>query len=151
MADPAAAPTEKVCASYGCGGCGERCGSRWSHRAAYELSKVADVSQAKVIRLIFRVLCGLENCSDVRGAQPVRDSHLVEVGVANKGEQAAVLVFPAEATDAGLARSLEDGSLHSFPMDSAFAQLRLFLGDCDQCPVIDGFDKSIPQGVEGGA
>src|SRR5260370_31431757 len=78
MADTAADPTEKVCASYGCGGCGERCVSRWSHRAAYELSKVVDVSQAKVIRLIFRVLCGLENRSDVRGAQPGRYSHLIE-------------------------------------------------------------------------
>lgn len=36
-------------------------------------------------------------------------------------------------------------------MDSAFAQLRLPLGDCDQCPVVDGFDESVSQGVEGGA
>jgi hypothetical protein len=151
MADATTDAPEKFSASYGCGGRGKRCVSRWNHRAAYELSKVVDVSQAEVIGLIFRVLRGLENGSHVGGAQPVRDSHLVEIGVANKGKQAAVLVLPAEASDAGLSRSLKDRSLHNFAMNPAFAQLRLSLGDCNQSPVVNGFDKSIPQRVEGSA
>ena len=36
-------------------------------------------------------------------------------------------------------------------MDSAFAQLRLCLGDRDQSLIVNGFHKSITQGVEGGA
>src|SRR5258705_1204217 len=125
--------------------------SRRNHRAAYELSEVVAVGQAKVSGHIFRVLSGLEDRSHVRGAEPVRDSHLVEIGIANKGEQAAVLVLPAEASHAGLSRRLEDRSLHNLPMNSTSAQLRLSVGDGDQSLVVDGFDKSIPQGVEGGA
>ena len=61
-----------------------------------------------------------------------------------------MLVLPAEASDAGLSRRLEDRGLHHFPMNSTFAQCGLFLGDSDQRTVVDGFHKSIPQGVEGG-
>src|SRR5437879_6733426 len=84
MANTAADAPEKFSASYGRGSCGKRCVSWWNHRATYELSKMVDVGQAKVIWLIFWVLCGLENCSHVCGAEPVRDSHLVEIGIANK-------------------------------------------------------------------
>src|SRR5271156_6366369 len=121
MANTTTDSTEKFLAFYGCGGRGKRCVSRWNHRTAYELSKVIDVSQAKVIWLIFYACRRVEDGSNVRGAQPVRDSHLVEIGVSNKGEQAAVLVLPAESSDAGLSRSLEDRSLHNLPMNSTFA------------------------------
>src|SRR5271170_4050073 len=53
MANTTTDPTEKCLTFCGCGGCGERCVSRWDHRTAHELSKVVDVSQAKVIWLIF--------------------------------------------------------------------------------------------------
>jgi hypothetical protein len=62
-----------------------------------------------------------------------------------------VLVFPAEASHASLSRSFKDRGLHDFAVNSAVGQLRLSLGDRDQCRVVNGFHKSIPQGVEGGA
>lgn len=57
--------------------CRKRYVARGNHGAAYELSKVIDVSQAKVIWRIFRVLRSLQNCRGILLAQPVRDSHLV--------------------------------------------------------------------------
>jgi hypothetical protein len=61
-----------------------------------------------------------------------------------------VLVLPAKASDASLSGRLEDGSLHNFAMNPALAQLRLLLGNRDQSSIVNGFHKSIPQGVEGG-
>src|SRR5580692_1958659 len=151
MANTTTDPTEECLTLYGCGGCGKRRVSRWNHRAPHELSKVVDVSQAKVIWLIFDARRSVEDGSNIGGAQTVRDSHLVEIGVSNKGEQATVLVLPAEAADASLSWSLEDWSLHHFPVNSAFAQAGLLLCDSDQRLVVDGFHKSIPQGVEGSA
>jgi hypothetical protein len=46
------------------------------------LGKVVGVSQAQAIWLIFRVLGCLENCGSFRGAQPVSDAYLVEIGLA---------------------------------------------------------------------
>ena len=63
MANTAAGLPEKSFASQGCGRRGEHGVSRWNHSAAYELSKVVDVSQAQAIWLIFRVFGCLENCS----------------------------------------------------------------------------------------
>src|SRR5579864_7995374 len=142
---------EKLFTFQGCGRRSEHCVARWNHCAAYELSKVVDVIQAKVVRLIFRVRRGLEHRCNVLGAQPVRDAHLVEIGVGNKGEQAAVLVLPTEASDASLSRGLENRSLHHFPMNLTFGQFGLFLGDSNQSPILYGFYKSIAQGVEGSA
>ena len=144
-------PPEKLSTFQGWWGCGKYCVAWWNHCAAYELSKVVDISQAKVVRLIFRVRRGLEHCRNVLGAQPVSDAHLVEIGVGNKGEQAAVLVLPAEASDASLSRSFENRCLHHFPMNFTVGQLGLFRGDCNQSPILYGFYKSIPQSVEGSA
>src|SRR3984957_17225933 len=135
---------EKLSTFQGCWRCCKHCVAWWNHCAAYELSKVVDISQAKVVRLIFRVRRGLEHSRNVLGAQPIRDAHLVEIGIPNKGEQTAVLVLPAEASDAGLSRGFEDRSLHHFPMNLTIGQLGLFLGDCDQSPVLYGFYKPIP-------
>ena len=112
---------------------------------------MVDISQAKVVRLIFRVRRGLEHGRNVLGAQPVSDAHLVEISVSNKGEQAAVLVLPAEASDASLSRGLENWSLHHFPMNLTIGQFGLFLGDRNQSSVLYGFYKSIAQGVGGSA
>src|ERR1700758_4997612 len=151
MANIATDPPKKLSTLQGCRRHSERCVPRWNLSAAYELSKVVDVCQAKVVRLIFRVRRGLEHCRNVFGAQPVRDAHLVEIGVGNKGEQAAVLVLPPEASDTSLSRSLENWSLHHLPMNLTSGQLGLFLGECNQSSVVYGFYKSVPQGVEGGA
>src|SRR5580700_11455516 len=151
VADTTTDLPEKPSTFQGCWGCSQYCVAWWNHCAAYELSKVVDVSQAKVIWLIFRVRRGLEHCRNILGAQPVSDSHLVEIGVADEGEQTAVLVLPAEATDAGLSRGFENRSLDNLPVNFAIGHLWLFLGDCDQSPVVNGFHKSIPQGVEGSA
>jgi len=48
------------------------------------MSKVVDVSQVQAIWLIFMVLDRLETCSNVRGARPVSDSHVVETGSSMK-------------------------------------------------------------------
>src|SRR5580658_6588016 len=118
---------EKLCPSQGGRSRGKRRISGRDHGAANKLSKVVDVSQAEIIRLIFDAGCGIEDCCHVRGAEPVCDSHLVEIGVGNKGEQAAVLVLPSEAPDTGLPRSLKDRSLDNLTMNSAIARLWLFL------------------------
>src|SRR3984885_6358099 len=121
MANTTTDPTEECLGLYGCGGRGKRCVSRRSHRAAHELSKVGDVSQAEVIWLIFYACRRVEDGSNIRRAQPVRDSHLVEIGIPNKGEKDAVLVLPAETSDPSLSWGFENWSLHHFPMNSAFA------------------------------
>src|SRR5277367_1342486 len=151
MADAATELGEESSAFQGRGGRGKHRISRWNHSAAYELSKVVDVSQAKLIWLIFNARRSVEDGGNVRGAQPVRDSHLVEIGVRNKREQAAVLVLPAEASYASLSRRFEDWSLHHFPMNSAFAQCGLLRCDSDKRTVVNGFHKAIPQGIEGSA
>src|ERR1700758_2380514 len=119
VANTATDPSEKLFTFQGCWRCGKHCVAWWNHCAAYELSKVVDISQAKVVRLIFWVRRGLEHCRNVLGAQPVSDAHFIEIGVGNKGEQTAVLVLPAEASDASLSRSLENWSLHHLPMNLA--------------------------------
>ena len=123
--------------------CCKRYVARWDHGAAYELSKVIDVSQAKVIWLIVNARRGVKNLSNLRGAQPVRDSHLVEIGIGNKGEQAAVLILPAEASDSGLSRGLENRGLHNLPVNSSLAQFRLPFSNRNKSAVVNGFHKSI--------
>ena len=81
MAGAAAEPVEQSMTALGRRSRSKRYVSRWNHCAPHELSKVVDVSQAKAIRLILRVSRSLENRSNVFGAQPVRDSHFVEIGV----------------------------------------------------------------------
>src|SRR5579863_6928496 len=140
------------CSTFqGCWRCSKHCVAWWDHCAPYELSKVVDISQAKVVRLILRVRRGLEHGRNVLRAQPVRDAHLVEIGIGNERQQTAVLVLPAEASDASLSRSLENRSLHHLPMNFTVGPLGLFLGDCDQSSVVYCFYKSVPQGVEGSA
>ena len=138
MANTTTDPTEECLALYGCGGRGKRCVSRWSHRAAHELSKVVDVSQAEVIWLIFYACRRVEDGSNIRRAQPVRDSHLVEIGIPNKGEQAAVLVLPAETSDPSLSWGFEDWSLHHFPMNSAVALMLRTVGAA-VCRLLAGY------------
>src|ERR1700722_19334098 len=149
VADVATDLPEKSLSSQSCGGCGQRGVAGRNHRSTHKLGKVIDVSKAKFIWFIVNARRGIENLSNLGGAQPVGYPHFVEIGIGNKGEQAAVLILPAEASDPGLSRSFENWRLHNFSVNSTSAQMRLFRGDCDQSVVVNGFDKSIPQGVEG--
>src|SRR5271154_8476 len=143
MAGAATQPAEKVSTPESSRSCCKRYVAGWNHGATYELSKVIDVSQAKVIWLIVNARRGVKNLSNLRGAQPVRDSHLIEIGICNEGEQAAVLILPAEASDAGLSWSLENGGLHNLPVNSSLAQFRLPFSNRNKSAVVNGFHKSI--------
>src|ERR1700749_1162312 len=79
MADIAPDVREQSLASGGGGGRGERRVSRGNHRAAYELGKVVDVLQAKVIRLVIHARRGQKNRRNFGRAQPACDPHFIEV------------------------------------------------------------------------
>ena len=145
--------SEESSALQGCGGRGKHCISRWNHSAAYELSKVVDVSQAKLIRLIFNASRSVEDGGNVRGAR----RFVIPISLGSRRPQIKeskllCWVLPAEASDPSLSRGFEGWSLHDFPMNSAFAQCGLLRCDSDKRTVVNGFRKAgIPQGVEGSA
>jgi hypothetical protein len=109
---------------------------------------MVDVGEAKTIRHIFRVLRHLANGSCVFWAQPIGHTHLVQVCIADKRQQTAVLVFPAETTDPCLARRFEYRNFDRFAMNSPFTDLGLSRGNCQQRTVVNRFHESIPQSVE---
>src|ERR1700730_8297519 len=132
MTDIATKLPEQSLACQSCGGRSQRGVAGRNHRSPHKLGEVVYVSHAEFIWLIVNARRGVKNLSNLRGAQPVGDSHLVEIGIGNKREQAAVLVFPAEASHSGLARSLKNRSHHHFAMDSTSTQLRFFGGNGDE-------------------
>src|ERR1700722_9339424 len=71
MANTTTDMREKSLAPHGGGGRGELRVPGWNHRAAYELGKVVDVGQAKLIRLIVDALGTQKNVGDLVGAQPI--------------------------------------------------------------------------------
>src|SRR5260370_2225422 len=123
--------------------------ARRDFRAADELRKVIDVGQAELIRTIFRVRRNLSYGRLVLWPQPVRDSHFVQVGVPDEREQATMLVFPAKAADARLTRRLQDGNLDGFAVNPASALLGLAGRNGEQRTVVNRFDKSVSQRVQG--
>src|SRR5580704_10363057 len=151
VADIATKLPEQSLACQSCGGRSQRGVAGRNHRSPHKLGEVVYVSHAEFIWLIVNARRGVKNLSNLSGPQPAGDSHLVEIGISNKREQATMLVFPAKASHAGLSRSLKNRGHNHFPVDSTFTQLRLFGGDGDQSVVVNGFHKSIPQGVEGSA
>jgi len=110
---------------------------------------VVDVGQPQRIGNIFGVRCGLADRGGILRSQPVGHAHLVEIGVADEGEQAAVLVLPAEAAYAGLARSLQDRNLDGLPVNPSLADARLLRADGEQRLVIDRFDEAVAERIEG--
>src|SRR5580658_982266 len=86
VADVATNLPEKLPACQSCGGRGQSGVAGRNHRSTHKLSKVIDVSQAEFIWLIVNARRGVKNLSDLRRAQPVRDPHLIEIGVGNEGE-----------------------------------------------------------------
>src|SRR5258708_29828600 len=149
MADVTTKLPEQSLACQGCGGRSQRRVAGRNHRSPHKLGKVVYVSHAEFIRLIVNTRRGVKNLGHLIRPQPAGDPHFIEIGIGYKREQAAVLVLPAEASDSCLSRSLKNRSHHHFAMNSAPTQLLLFRGDSDERVVIDGFHKSIPQGVEG--
>src|SRR6267142_2901428 len=116
--------------------------------AADELRKVIDVGQPQLIRNIFRIRRNLPYGRHVLGPKAVRDSHLVLVGVPDEREQTAVLVFPGEAAEAGLARRLQDGNIDGFAMNPASALLGLPGRNGEQRTVVYRFDVSVSERVQ---
>src|ERR1700688_1063446 len=121
MAGAAADLAEYMLPGKRCRGCRQGRIARRNFRAADELRKVIDVAQPQLVRNIFRVRRDLPYARLVLRPQSVRDSHFVQVGVSDEREQAAVLVFPAKAADAGLTRRLQNGNLDGFAMNPAAA------------------------------
>ena len=104
-------------------------------------------ARAEFIWLIVNARSDVKDLGNLGGAQPVRHPHLIEIGIGNKGEQAAVLVLPAEASDAGLSGSLENRRPAQLPCTLPSLD-RLFRRDCDQSLVVNRFSNPSP-GVEG--
>src|SRR6185369_17326432 len=98
---------------------------------------------------IFGIGCGLADRGCVLRPQPVGHPHFIEIGVADEGEQAAVLVLPAEAAHTGLARSLQDRDLNDLSMNPSLADTRLLRADGEQRLVIDRFDEAVAERIEG--
>src|SRR5262249_26632804 len=74
---------------------------------------------------------------------------LIEIGGADEGEQAAVLVLPAEAAYAGLARRLQDRNLDGLPVNPSLADARLLRTDGEQRLVVDRLDEAVAERIEG--
>jgi hypothetical protein len=68
-----------------------------------------------------------------------------------KREQAAMLIFPAEAADPGLSGSFEDRNLNGLALNHASAGTRLIARNIQQRLVVDRFGEAISQSVEGGS
>lgn len=102
MTRTAADPGEDRSPSLRIASRGERHIAGWHLRAADELSKMIDVGKAEVVRNILRIRCNFAHRRGVLRAQPVRDTHFVQISVADEREQAAVLVFPSKASEARL-------------------------------------------------
>src|SRR5580704_1159505 len=117
MAGAAADLTEQMFPGKRGGGGRQGRIARRDFGAADELRKVIDVGQPELIRNVFRVRRNLSDGRLVLWSQPVGDSHFVQIGVPDEREQTAVLVFPAEPTDASLARRLQHGNLDGFAVN----------------------------------
>src|SRR5271166_5797219 len=70
MAGTATQPAEKLLTLESSRSCCKRYVARRDHGAANELSKVVDVSQAKVIWLIVNARRGVKNLGNLRRTQP---------------------------------------------------------------------------------
>src|ERR1700719_1426423 len=125
MAGGAADLLEQVLALLGCRGDRENRVARRSLRAANELSEVIDVRQAEIVRSIFGIRGDFADGCDVFGTQTVGYSHFIQVGVANEGKQAAVLILPAKAADARLPGRFQYRNFDGFAMNSAFTHFDL--------------------------
>jgi hypothetical protein len=102
--------------------CWGRCESRIARRhfgSANELRKVVDVGQAEIVRLILGIGGNFTDRGGVVGPQSVGNTHFIHIGVADKREQAAVLIFPTEATDARLAGGLQHRNLDGLAVNLA--------------------------------
>src|SRR6185369_5568454 len=74
-----------------------------------------------------------------------------EVRIRREGEQARVLVLPAEAGAAREPSGLAHGDLDELAADLAQGEDRLGCGDGRQGVAVDGLDETVAEGVGGGA
>src|SRR5579859_6702524 len=125
--------------------------ARRSHGAANKLGKVVNVCQSKAVGNIFGVRRGLANRSCVFGAQPVGNTHLIQISVANEREQRAVLVLPAEPAYAGLSWNFQNRNLNGFTMNFALTQARLVFRDGQQGLIVNGLNKTVSKRTQHGA
>jgi hypothetical protein len=143
MAGRAADPLEQALAFLGGRSCGKNRVARRNLRAADELSEVVDVGQAEIIRSILRIRRDFADRCHIFGTQTVCHSHFIQIGVADEGEQAAVLILPAKTADTRLSGRFQNRNFDGFTMNSAFADFDLALRDRLQGAIVDGLDKSI--------
>ncbi len=112
--------------------------------------KVIDGVHTDRVGGIFGIGFDLANAGGVDRLQAIGHAHLVQIGVTYEGEQAAMLIFPAETSDPRLAGSFEDGNLDGLSLNYAAADVRLVAGNIQQRPIVDRLDEAVSQGVEDG-
>src|SRR5579862_8058507 len=116
--------------------------------APHELGEVIDIVQTQVIRSIFGVRRGLGDRGGILRLQAVADANFHLVGLARKGKQAAILVFPAKSPHSCLPRRFQNRNLNGLTVNLAVVMGRLILGDRHQRVVGNGLNKAISQSVE---
>ena len=102
-----------------------------------------NVRQAEVVGRVFWVFGDLADRGGVLRPQAVGYAHFIEVGIADEGKQAAVLVLPAETADAVLPRRFQDGDFDGLAVNPSLAEVRLLLGDGLQRAVVNRFDEAV--------
>ncbi len=110
--------------------------------------EVIDRVHSDRVGRIFGVGFDLANACGIDRLQAIGHAHLVQIGVTDEGEQAAVLIFPAEAADSRLAWSFQDGNLDGLSLNYAAAGVRLVGGNIQQRLIVHRLDETVSQGVE---
>src|SRR6202171_2174755 len=91
---------------------------------------------------------GVAKIGDFIGLEAVGDAHFVKISVGGKRQQAGVLVFPAEAADPGLARSLKDGNGEYLAANLVVVFPALVLGKVNKSLIGGGFHEPLAEDVQ---
>ena len=143
MAGGAADPLEQGLAFLGGRSCRKNRITRRDFRTTDELSEVVNVRQTEIVRSILRIRRDFADSCHIFRTQTVCYSHFIQVGIADEGEQAAVLILPAKAADTRLSGRFQNRNFDGFAMNSASADFNLVLRDSLQSTIVDGLDKSV--------
>src|SRR5579871_716662 len=98
--------------------------------------------------MIFRIRRALAKCREVCGLQAAGYAHFVQVCVGRKREQTGMLIFPAEARDAGLPRGFRDRDLNDLAANGAAAVLALLVGDVNDGGTRDSLYVAVAQSIQ---
>src|SRR5260370_9379386 len=112
--------------------------------------KVIDGVHPDRVGGIFGIGFNFANARGIDRLQAVGYTHLVQIGVTDEGEQAAMLIFPAKTPNPRLAGSFQDGNLDGLAMNYAAAHVRLVVRNIQQRPIVYRLDEAVSQGVEDG-